>query len=196
MYVSQKIEFVAQPFLEKAVRERDSSVAPAESSQDGQYAARRAAQAERDAILEEEWEQSQLLQEQLRDLGVEVEQDELAGQTDVTERGATSSEWESAWDQDSGEEDDKDVILAPKKRRQRGKGKRTDRHEGHILQRKSRDEVGTLLGILHLGLITLRVPVIWADLCTYVQTVKERQGLTLTSTMYRTASFEQAGCRT
>jgi hypothetical protein len=166
MYVSQKIDFVAQPYLEKAAKERESSAAPAESSKDAHYAARRAAQAERDAILEEEWEQSQLLQEQLRDVGVVIEQDDLVNQTDVTERGATSSEWESAWDQDSGEEDNKDIVLAPKKRRKRGKGKRIERHEGHILQRKSREEVETLLSILHLGLVTLRVPVIWADLCT------------------------------
>jgi RNA polymerase I-specific transcription initiation factor RRN7 len=169
MYVSQKIDLVAQPHLEQAAKE--NGAAPAESSSDGPSAALRAAQAERDAILAEEEEESQMLRDRLRDVGVidEEEQDELESQTEATERGATSSEWESAWDQESGEEDNKDFILAPKKRRKRGKGKPIERHEGHILQRKNRDEVMTLLGVLHLGMITLRVPIIWADLCTLIR---------------------------
>lgn len=173
MYVSQKIDLIAQPHLERAAKEQvhNATSMPAESSQNAQAAAaRRAAQAERDAILDEEEEESQTLLERLREVGVIEERDELEeSQTEVTERGATSSEWESAWDQDSGEEDKKDFKMAPRKRRKRTKGKRIERHEGHVLQRKSRDELINLLGILHLGLITLRVPIIWADLCTLIR---------------------------
>lgn len=117
--------------------------------------------------MQQEREESERLQEQLEEFGVfEGELDELTSHSDATtERRATDSEWESFLDQDS-EEDDKKNVFAPKKRRRPAKkATKSARNEGKVLQRRNRDDLDDLLSIIHLGLITLRIPITWTDLC-------------------------------
>lgn len=164
--MSQKTDLIAQPYIDQGGEvERVSDAVERTKIAKLAASSRRAAQAERERILAEEWEESETIRDRLRELDLPEEYDELASQSDATERRATSSEWESALDPGSDEDDGRIKLLAPKKRRKRKKFGQRERQEGHVLKRQGRDDLDILLSILHLGLITLRIPVAWADLC-------------------------------
>lgn len=173
LYVSQKTDLTPQPYMERGTAEQDPETENQSMNAKRAASSRRAALAERQSILEEEWEESEAIRKRLMEVGVVETKEDAPSQSDGAETWrATSSEWESALDQDSNENDDNLHLLAPKKRQRKGRRKnQKERQEGNLLQRQSRDDLDNILSILHLALITMRVPITWSDLCTSVSFV-------------------------
>ncbi|UZJ57299.1 hypothetical protein CBS101457_006619 [Exobasidium rhododendri] len=174
LYVSQKTNLVAQPYLEQENGETDTESYEKTKILTLAAAAQRSAHAERERILEEEWEESESIRERLLDAGVYEEREDLASQSDATTTVVSSSGWESAATGLESDEDDgkMDSFKPKKRRRRRKKGQENDRIEGKILKRQARDDLDDLLAILHLAMISLRVPVMWIDLCTLIKAGK------------------------
>jgi hypothetical protein len=119
--------------------------------------------------LEEEWDESESIRERLLDADIYEEREELANLSDATSLMVSSSGWESAAGRESDEDAKSKESFAPRRRRRkRNKKQENDRYEGRVLKRQTRDDFDDLLSLLHLALITLRVPITWIDLCTYV----------------------------
>jgi hypothetical protein len=157
---------VAQPYLARGDNVDDHQDGIGERTRSVSSATMRGAEAERQSMLAEEWEESESIRERMRSVGI---LEDRGHQSDFSEGGASSSGWEYTTGQESEEEeDDKSQIrLAPKRRRGRpGEVKRKDRDEGTILRRQTRDDLDSLLAILHLALVTMRIPITWVDITT------------------------------
>ena len=121
-------------------------------------------QQERDSILAQEQEENENMRDLMREAGLTEEEDEEGDDLESQSGRTDGSEWESAMEGYDSREGG--AMLAPKKRSRKGRRRRRQiEDEAKVLTRQSREELDDLLCILHLALVTLRVPMTWSDLC-------------------------------
>lgn len=164
--MSQRRDLPPQPYIEgnEIAVEDNGSVSDAKADRFSRRASQ--LQAEREAILAQEDEESDALREKLREAGWTIDDnDETAESANVK---AIHSDWESTvGDESETAQGAIDFLsFAPRSRSRKGRRKRRlDVEEGRSLKRQSKDRLDDLLSILHLALVSLRVPIVWNDLC-------------------------------